>query len=343
MSKVLNEDIQQFVDDFELWEKLKGKKFLITGATGLIGSVLIRCLLELSRKKQLHVKIIAVIRNLEKAYSLLDNEYSDLEFLQLDLLDLDETVLPKDIDFVIHLASPTNGKYMESNPVETFNLAFESTNRLLKYVKNIGCESFVYVSSLEYYGQMFDDKPITEEIQGYIDMQSSRSSYPLGKRAAEFLCFAYTAEYGVPSKIARLTQTFGAGIARDENRVFAQFVRSIIKGEDIVLHTQGESSKPYCYTTDCISALLYILLKGENGLAYNVANENTYISIRNLADFLKENFNSKINVRIEHNNNMGYAPVTMLQLRSDKLRDLGWRPRYNLKEMFERLIDYLKE
>ena len=145
------------------------------------------------------------------------------------------------------------------------------------------------MSSLEYYGQNFDDKIITEEVQGYVDNTAARSSYPLGKRAAEYLCAAYSQQYGVNVKIARLTQTFGAGVAADDNRVFAQFARSIICETDIVLHTKGDSAKPYCYTIDCVSAILYILLKGNNGEAYNVANSETYISIREMAEFLRDN------------------------------------------------------
>ena len=150
-------------------------------------------------------------------------------------------------------------------------------------------------------------------------------------------------EYGVPVKIARLTQTFGAGVSAEDNRVFAQFARSIIEGNDIVLHTKGESAKPYCYTTDCVSGILHILLKGKDGEAYNVANQDTYISIKDMALFLKENFNSNIDVIVEEHPEMGYAPVTRLNLLSEKLMSLGWKPSYNLYEMFERLINSLKE
>ena len=109
-----------------------------------------------------------------------------------------------------------------------------------------------------------------------------------------------------------------------------------------MLHTTGDSAKPYCYTTDCISAILYILLKGEKGEAYNVANQGTYISIKDMAAFLRDNFNPEIDVRFEPHPEMGYAPVTKLHLSSEKLMALGWRPQYDLKEMFYRLIMSIK-
>lgn len=339
--RILEEDVRQFAGHFELWEQLKGRTFLITGATGLIGSVIIKCLQELNRLRGLDIKILAVVRNLEKAGLVLGTEGENLKFLKTDLKYINADSIGRKVDYVIHLASPTVGRFMEENPVETFDLAYRSTFALLTFVKQADVKSMVYVSSLEYYGQVLDDRLITEDMQGYVDPVSPRSSYPMGKRAAEYLCYAFSKEYGTPSKVARLTQTFGAGISENDNRVFAQFARSIIKGEDIVLHTTGESAKPYCYTTDCVSAILYILLNGQKGEAYNVANSDTYISIRGLAEFLQQYFNPAISVRIELNENMGYAPVTKLRLSTEKLQSLGWKPMYGLKDIFDRVIKYI--
>ena len=339
--RILEEDVQQFGEHFELREQLRGKTFLITGATGLIGSVMIKCLGELNRKNGLNIKVVAPIRDMEKARKIFGGDFNAIDFVQLPLTQICRGTIGQGVDYIIHLASPTNGKYMESHPVETFGLAYESTKNLLEYARLEKCEGFVYVSSLEYFGQILEDKMVKEDEQGYIDANSPRSSYPLGKRAAEYLCYSYAYEYGVPAKVARLTQTFGAGVSTDDNRVFAQFARSVISEQDIILHTTGESAKPYCYTMDAVSAILYILLKGKNGEAYNVANEETYITIKGMAEYLKEHFNPAINVRVELNNNMGYAPVTKLRLSSQKLIDLGWQPRFGLKEMFERLIKFL--
>ena len=271
------------------------------------------------------------------------DEASAINFVECDLVEYLNGLTTNDyFQYIIHCASPTAGKFMTEHPVETYELAYDTTRALLKHAQRIDARGMVYVSSLEYYGQNFDDAIITEDKQGYVDNTDPRSSYPLGKRAAEYLCAAYAREYGVKAKVARLTQTFGAGVSANDNRVFAQFARSVIKGENIVLHTTGDSAKPYCYTTDCISAILYILLKGEKGEAYNVANQGTYISIKDMAAFLRDNFNPEIDVRFEPHPEMGYAPVTKLHLSSEKLMALGWRPQYDLKEMFYRLIMSIK-
>lgn len=338
MKMVLTEDIESFVENFSLKDNVKDSSILVTGGTGLIGSILVKCLLGLNA----NTRITLPVRNIEKAKAIYGSNSELLNIIECDL----ESYLRnmnEQFDYIIHLASPTAGKYMVEHPVETYSLALDSTKFILEYCRRNPIKSFVYVSSLEYYGQNTDDKVIKEDFLGYVDATSPRSSYPLGKRAAEYLCAAYAKEYNVPVKIARLTQTFGAGVSADDNRVFAQFARSIIEGKNIVMHTKGESAKPYCYTTDCVSAILYILLKGTDGEAYNVANQDTYISIKDMALFLKKNFNPLVDVIVEEHPEMGYAPVTKLNLSSEKLMDLGWKPQYDLYQMFEHLIEAMKE
>ena len=333
MNKILKEDIKVFTENFPLSKELECASFLITGATGLIGKTLVECLLAQGK----NITITMPVRNKEKAENIFGKAREKLQIIECDLCEFIHNINIH-YDYIVHLASPTSGSYICENPIETFEFAIETTRSLLHYACSNKIKGFVYVSSLEYYGQNFDDNVIYENFSGYIDMSSPRSAYPMGKRAAEYLCTSYALEKKVPVKIARLTQTFGAGVSYDDNRVFAQFAKSVIKGKNIVLHTKGESAKPYCYTTDCISALLYILLKGENGEAYNVANSETYISIAEMAHFVCQKFNRNINVVIEEHPEMGYAPITKLNLSSKKLMALGWKPCYNLLDMYKRLI-----
>lgn len=317
-----------------------GSNVLITGGTGLIGRSLVKSISAM--EKDIH--ILCPVRSLDKVQKIFKDGVTDVDFVECELVSFLKDDLPriKNIHYIIHCASPTNGKYICEHPVETYELAINTTQALLKYARMIGIKGMVYVSSLEYYGQVLDDRLLDESKMGYIDESSSRSSYPLGKHAAEYLCVAYAKEYNVPVKIARLTQTFGPGISFEDNRVFAQFIKSVLRNEDIILHTLGESAKPYCDTYDCVSAILLILFKGEPGEAYNVANEDTYITIRDMADFVQRNFNPSCSVVVCENDNMGYAPITKLRLDTQKLRNLGWKPKYNLYDMYERVIDRMR-
>ena len=341
-NQILLDDIKLFALNFKLSEQLRDKTFLITGATGLIGSVMVKCLLELNRQMQLGIKVIAVVRSLDKAQNVFADEYSQIDFRQLELSEITQEHIGCIVDYVVHLASPTASKFFVEHPVETLRTAVEGTTVILEFAKNAKVKSVVYASSLETYGSNHKDDWIKEDFQGYVSPTEVRSSYNIGKRTCECLCHAYAKEYGVNVMIARMTQTFGAGVEYNDGRVFAQFARKVIEGQNIELHTSGETCRMYCYTTDAVNAMLYLLLKGEKGEAYNIANKESYISIRDMAQLVKDEYNPNIKVVIAPKQNQGYAPETMLRLETSKIEGLGWRPVYGLKEMFGRLIKSLR-
>lgn len=337
-NKVLVDDIKYFAKDFELSERLRGKVFLITGATGLIGSVMTKCLLELNTQKNLGIKVLAAVRSIEKAKKVFCKDFSKIEFKEIDLSDIGTAEFTVKPDFLVHLACPTASKYFVEHPVETLRTAFEGTTTMLEYARNTGVEAMVYASSLEVYGSNMTDEWLDEDFQGYVNPIEVRSSYNMGKRAAECLCHSYAMEYGVPVMIARMTQTFGAGVEYNDNRVFAQFAKKAIEGEDIEMHTTGETSRMYCYTTDAVSAMLYLLIRGKRGEAYNIANKESYITIRNMAQMICDKFNPNITVKIVLKENQGYAPVTKLKLDTKRIEELGWSPKVSLVDMFDHLI-----
>ncbi len=344
MNHILEEDITQFANDFQWHNELSGKVVAVTGATGLLGSCMVRCLLALNRKYNTKIYVLAVVRNVQKAMEMFGEANPQLGFYAYDFSSNKLFSPEKKPDFIIHLASPTASKFFVENPVETMNIVYEGTKTLLEYAKKNKVESLLLASSLEVYGVVTDDStPLTEETFGELDPMDSRSSYPMAKRAAEALCHNYAIQYGVPAKVARLAQTFGAGVAKDDKRVFAQFARNILNNEDIVMFTTGELSRSYCYTMDALTAMYCILLRGKDGEAYNVANETTYMSIKNMAKFLVREFNSAVKVVVQLKENMGYSPVTRLRLSTQKIAQLGWKPKYGLSEMFHRLIESMKE
>lgn len=345
MNNILKEDIQLFASRFALATELEGKTIAVTGSTGLLGACMVRCLLALKAQRSVNLHIVAVARNMEKAVRLFGEECEELSYYQYDFSATEPFQPKRKVDYLFHFAAPTTSKDFVEKPVETMNTIYMGMQNILNYAEQAKLESLVLASTLEVYGTITDDStPLTEDKQGYLDPMATRSSYPLAKRAAEGLCHNYAVEKQVKVKVARLAQTFGAGVSKQDNRVFAQFVRSVIHNEDIILHTTGELSRCYCYTTDAISAMLYILLKGEDGTAYNVANEATYISIRQMAELVAKTFNpNHVHVVIEIQEGLGYSPTTKLRLDTQRIQTLGWTPYYNIKEMFHRLIASMKE
>lgn len=344
MNTVLTQDIKQFADNFPLKDELRNQTIAITGATGLLGSCMTWCLLMLNRKHQLKLRVIAIVRNAEKARQMFGEETKSFGILTYDFAQHVPFDAPEHIDSLIHFAAPTASKAFVEQPIETMNTVFFGTNSLLDYAQKTHLSSFVLASTLEVYGTIYDDSnALTEEKQGYLDPMATRSSYPLAKRAAEALCHNYASEYGVNAKVARLAQTFGAGVAIEDNRVFAQFAKAVIKQQDITLNTTGELSRSYCYTTDAVSAMLYIMLRGEAGEAYNVANEKSYISICDMAKIVLHRFYPQGKLIFNLQEGLGFSPTTKLRLSTTKIEHLGWQATFSLEEMFNRLIKHLKE
>ncbi len=344
---VLQEDLQAIAVSEQVdWERLKGKTVLITGATGLLGGMLTRALICAGEHRALGLKVLALVRDPEKAKRMFSTFFGyGLELVKGDILAPPD--IPEQVDFIFHGASVTASKDFVDHPVETIRTALDGTVNLLQLAREKQVEGMVYLSSMEAYGVVDPEHyNVRETDYGYIDPLQVRSSYSESKRMAEGLCAAYAHEYSVPVRIARLAQTFGAGISKKENRVFAQFARSIQKGGDIVLHTDGSKAHCYCYTSDAVLGLLTVLLRGKSGEAYNISNQDTYGTIREMAEMLIEKYpesGSRLVFDIpEDANQYGYAPTSRMLVNPEKLNALGWRAQVDLPNMFDRLIGSMK-
>lgn len=326
---------------------MKSGTYLITGSTGLIGSLVAKHLITLPEYKEGKIRILAPVRNEEKARRMYGEEDSRyLQFLNMDLCDAESVLAIQDVvDYVIHCACVTQSAEMITNPVETADGIVLGTRNILELAKQKQVKSMVYVSSMEVYGQVSDiGRPRTEEELGEVSLALPRSCYPLGKRMAEHYCHAFWKEYGLPVKVARLAQTFGMGVRPEDNRVYMQFARAAKEGQDIVLKTQGRSYGNYCASEDVVNAIFLLLEKGENGETYNVVNEENTMRIREMAELVADKVaGGRIKVRIETEDasKTGYAPDTELRLSGEKLRGLGWKPEKGMLEMYEAVLDML--
>jgi nucleoside-diphosphate-sugar epimerase len=337
VNQVLREDVEAALNDPAIpWERFRGATVLVTGATGVIGSAVARVLCAANGV------VVAQGRDIAKGRRLEDE--LGVRFLAADVRELSAATCGLDkVDFVVHAAAVTASADMVARPGDVLTTAVEGTRNVLDLAVALGASGVVYVSSMEVYGQGLSGV-VTESDLGSLDSDDPRSSYPEGKRQAEALSAAYARNHGLRTTSARLGLTFGAGVPNDpaNTRVALQFARAVLAGRDIELHTEGTGVTNVCYLADAVRALLLLATKGAAGEAYNVGNEEASMTIREMAEVVaREVAGGAIDVVVRKPEDIasrGYAPPSSYRLASDKIRALGWEPRYGMAEMYQRMI-----
>ena len=333
---ILEQDINKVFNSLsEYWSDFSGKTILVTGATGAIGSFLIKSLLRVNEETNYNIKTVALVRDVEKAKRIFGNN-SAIEYITQDI----KTSISynNSIDYIIHCANNTNSQSFVDYPLESLDVAISGTKNILEFAYNKKVKSIVFLSSMEVYGELSAERGMTKETDyGYIDILKPRSSYQVGKKTAEAYCSGYSTEKNLPVKIVRLAQVVTPTVNYNDERVFAYFARSIAENKDIILKTTGEVVRSFCYITDAITAILTVLLKGKNGEAYNIACPDATKSIRDIATLLTQKYNLQTIFEIEPNTK--YPAKTNWQLDINKIRLLGWQPETSFNEMFERIIN----
>lgn len=343
MQEIMKEDIRNIVDTTDL-SYLEGSTVLITGATGLLGKTIIFSLMEWNaRKARQRIAIVALVRDPEKAERAFGVGADNIDYIVGDIRTVD--LSDHKIDYIIHTASQTASRAFVEEPVETISVAIDGTRNLLEYAKNNAVKRMMFLSTMEVYGTPQTDEKVDESHPSDLDSMNVRACYPLSKRMCENICASYGKEYHVPFNILRLTQTFGPGINYNDQRVFAEFARCVVENRDIVLKTRGETKRQYLYSTDAVRAIFVIMGSDCAGEVFNVANEDSYCSIWEMANMVAQDISGKINVRVEEDDigKYGYSPRLNMNLDIAKIKQMKWEPQISLEEAYRRLIKYLEE
>ena len=341
MNRIEFDDLQKLMEsDAIFWDAFNNSRILVTGGTGLIGSMITKLFLLRNEFYNSNVKILSVVRDSSRAQNQISMypNHETVVFIEGSIESVDFSSFAA--DYVVHTAAPTKSSFFIENPVETIDAIVLGTRNVLNFARDAKVKAIVNVSSMESYGTL-DDENVTEDKLGFIPLDSLRSSYPESKRLSELLVYAYSQEYELNATSLRLAQTFGAGITENENRVFKYFCDQIMNNEDIVLKSTGETKINFCYLTDAIKAILILLTNGSGGEIYNASGESYNMTIKQVAQWLLEHHGSSNRLIIDVNDNEMYAPVNRMILNSDKLKMLGWKSEIDIKEAYLRLIESL--
>jgi nucleoside-diphosphate-sugar epimerase len=334
------EDLQ-YILKTDGFEQLHGKRFLITGATGLLGTCLIDALM-LANQQGAEIDTYAVGRSKEKATPRLGEYYDDthFHFLEQDVRRPFPTLLQ--VDYIIPLASNTHPLAYAQYPIETIDINVLGASNALQMAVEQGA-TVLYPSSVEVYGNARGNDQFTEDYTGQLNLSTARACYTESKRLSEALCQSYIAERGANVKIARLSRIFGPTMLMSDSKASSQFLLKALNDEDIVLKSKGEQLYSYTYAADAVSALLYILLHGTTGTPYNVACEACNVQLKAFAKYCAEWAQKEVVFDLpSETEQKGYSVATRALLDTKRLQALGWAPHYAMQDAVNRTLSILR-
>lgn len=323
------------------WEKLQNKRILITGASGMIGSTLTRMLVEYTRKEKANIHITGISRNKNTAQKQLKEIMNIPEFTYIAT----DINLPLEnigiFDYIIHCASNTHPIQYSSDPIGTIMTNVVGTKNLLDYASKYGVDRFVFLSSVEIYGEnRGDTEQFSEDYLGYINCNTLRSGYPEAKRLGESLCNAYAKEKGIDFVIPRLSRVYGPTLLDTDSKALSQFIKKAINKESIILKSKGDQLYSYIYSEDAAVAILFLMLKGNSSQAYNVSDKGSIITLAELAEKLANIAGTKVIFELPNKEEKeGYSTATKAVLDSSKIESLGWKARVHIEEGLKKTVE----
>lgn len=344
-SQLWIEDIEKIIVNFPELDRLNGKTILITGIGGLICSAVADILIQYNEIHNGNINILAAGRSPEKItnrFGIFENK-SYFHYIKYDAIN-SKSNITESANYIIHGASNAFPSLIVKEPVETMLSNISGLLGLLNYAREKGSSRLLYISSSEIYGRKDGKQPYRENEYGYIDLLNSRNSYSIGKRAAETLCSSYSDEYGIDTVIVRPGHIYGPTASSSDNRVSSMWAYSVAHGNDIIMKSNGEQIRSYCYCLDCASAILRVLLYGRNKHAYNISNPDSVITIKYMAEILAKSAGVQLKIELPtEEEKKGFNPMLNSSLDSVNLQKLGWKGFFNAETGFSHTVQIIKD
>lgn len=342
-SKLYIEDLAHISETNIEWEKLQNKTVLVIGATGLIGTVLVDALMYRNNKHKSNIKVLVMGRNETKIIQRFPNYENNKLFEVITHSLLEPININQKVDYIINLASNTHPTLYATQPINTIELIIKGTRNVLDFAAQNNVKRVINLSSVEVYGENRGDvDKFKEDYCGYINCNTLRANYPEGKRLAETMCQAYIKEKGIDVVTARLARVYGPTFLGGDSKAITQFINNAVNGEDIVLKSEGKQEYSYIYVADVVAALLILLIKGEKGEAYNIANDEI-ITLAEIAGVLAKINNKEVKFELPNEiEKAGFSVVLKALMDSSKFKALGWSAHYSLENGLNKTVEILR-
>ena len=310
---------------------MSGKRILVTGGSGFLGSHLCERLLANGDE------VICVDNfftgSKRNIYHLLSNP-------RFELMRYDVTFpLYVEVDEIYNLACPASPIHYQKDPVQTVKTCVHGAINMLGLAKRIGAK-ILQTSTSEVYGDPLVH-PQVEEYWGHVNPIGLRSCYDEGKRCAETLFHAYWLQSKLPIKIVRIFNTYGPRMHPNDGRVVSNFILQALQNKDITIYGEGNQTRSFCYCDDLIEAIIRMMATGPEVTGpINIGNPGEF-TILQLAEMVIEltNSNSKII-------KMPLPADDPKQRRPDITKAkalLGWEPTTPLREGLVKTIAYFDD
>ena len=343
-SQIVAEDLERIVSEPIAWDKLKGKKVLISGINGLIASYIARTIFWLNDQKNMQINLYGIARSEEKTRKKWGGilERDDFHMIYQDVTK--PLCAEESFDLMIHAASQTGPDQFVKDPVGTAMGNVLGAYHLLEYGRQHGVSQFLLLSTREIYGKGNLDF-VAEDDYGVMDPTSVRSCYPESKRMAENLCADYRQQYGIDCRIVRIAHTYGPGMLLGDGRVVGDFLGNVVNRQDIVMNSDGLGTLALTYIGDVIAGIFYALLQFED-FVYNVSNSEETVTVKELAQILCEEFADRgisLVMNIPKEKSSGYLAYKLGFLKSDKAMAEGWSPKVGLRAGMQRTVKFFEE
>ncbi len=313
-------------------------KILITGGAGFIGSNLTQ--FHLNKNHQVTVidnLLTGSKKNIKKFL-----ERKDFHFIEKDLITLDFSSLKLDcFDIIYHLASPASPVKYKQYPIKTLMVNAQGTKNVLDFFLKSKSKVFVLTSTSEVYGDPLVH-PQPETYWGNVNPIGKRSCYDEGKRFAESLVKNYHRKYNLDLRIARIFNTYGPNMEKNDGRVISNFLVQALTNKPVTIYGDGTQTRSFCYVSDMVNGL-YKLATVNNlaGEIINIGNTDEK-KIIDLANIVINFTNSKSILK--------YLPK-LKDIDDPKRRQpninkakklLSWQAKIDLKQGLEKTIKYFK-